>query len=57
LIRKGSGPVSLHTTLGGDDDREGEQSRLQDGAEALEDSVVIEVFSPIREDYLPDQSV
>ena len=23
------------------------------GAEALEDSVVIEVFSPIREDYLP----
>ena len=25
------------------------------GAEALEDSVVIEVFSPIREDYLPDR--
>lgn len=24
------------------------------GAEALEDSVVIEVFSPIREDYLPE---
>ena len=24
------------------------------GAEALEDSVVVEVFSPIREDYLPD---
>lgn len=23
------------------------------GAEALEDSVVIEVFSPVREDYLP----
>ena len=26
------------------------------GAEALEDSAVIEVFSPIREDYLPDSS-
>ena len=26
---------------------------VPDGAEALEDSVVIEVFSPIREDYLP----
>lgn len=26
------------------------------GAEALKDSVVIEVFSPIREDYLPDQN-
>lgn len=26
------------------------------GAEALEDSVVIEVFSPIREDYLPASS-
>jgi quercetin dioxygenase-like cupin family protein len=25
------------------------------GAEALEDSVVIEVFSPVREDYLPDE--
>jgi quercetin dioxygenase-like cupin family protein len=24
------------------------------GAEALDDSVVIEVFSPIREDYLPE---
>jgi quercetin dioxygenase-like cupin family protein len=24
------------------------------GAEALEDSVVIEVFSPVREDYLPE---
>lgn len=24
------------------------------GAEALEDSVAIEVFSPIREDYLPE---
>ncbi len=26
---------------------------LPHGAEALEDSVVIEVFSPVREDYLP----
>ena len=32
-------------------------SGVPHGAEALEDSVVIEVFSPIREDYLPDQSV
>jgi len=28
-------------------------SGIPHGAEALEDSVVIEVFSPIREDYLP----
>jgi quercetin dioxygenase-like cupin family protein len=28
-------------------------SEVPHGAEALEDSVVIEVFSPIREDYLP----
>ncbi len=26
---------------------------VEHGAEALEDSVVIEVFSPVREDYLP----
>jgi quercetin dioxygenase-like cupin family protein len=26
---------------------------VEHGAEALEDSVVVEVFSPIREDYLP----
>ena len=25
------------------------------GAEALEDSVVVEVFSPVREDYLPKE--
>ena len=29
------------------------ESNTPHGAEALEDSVVIEVFSPIREDYLP----
>jgi len=29
-------------------------SGVPHGAEALEDSVVIEVFSPIREDYLPE---
>jgi len=29
-------------------------SDVPHGAEALEDSVVIEVFSPIREDYLPE---
>lgn len=29
-------------------------SGVAHGAEALEDSVVIEVFSPIREDYLSD---
>jgi len=28
-------------------------SGLPHGAEALEDSVVVEVFSPIRDDYLP----
>jgi len=26
---------------------------VEHSAEALEDSVVIEVFSPVREDYLP----
>lgn len=26
---------------------------VEHGAEALEDSVVIEVFAPVREDYLP----
>lgn len=31
-------------------------SGIPHGAEALEDSVVIEVFSPIREDYLPASS-
>jgi len=29
-------------------------SETPHGAEALENSVVIEVFSPIREDYLPE---
>ncbi len=29
-------------------------SEYPHGAEALEDTVVIEVFSPVREDYLPD---
>ena len=28
-------------------------SGMPHGAEALEDSVVVEVFSPVREDYLP----
>jgi quercetin dioxygenase-like cupin family protein len=28
-------------------------SGVPHGAEALEDSVVVEVFSPVREDYLP----
>ncbi len=27
---------------------------LEHGAEALEDSVAVEVFSPVREDYLPE---
>jgi len=30
-------------------------SGVAHGAEILEDSVVIEVFSPIREDYLPKE--
>ena len=29
-------------------------SDVRHSAEALEDSVVIEVFSPLREDYLPE---
>jgi unsaturated pyranuronate lyase len=28
-------------------------SNVEHGADVLEDSVVIEVFSPVREDYLP----
>lgn len=28
-------------------------SNIPHGAEALEESVVVEVFSPVREDYLP----
>jgi quercetin dioxygenase-like cupin family protein len=31
-------------------------SNVPHGAEALDDSVVIEVFSPIREDYLPEST-
>jgi len=27
---------------------------VEHGAEVLEDSVAVEVFSPVREDYLPD---
>jgi hypothetical protein len=26
---------------------------VEHGAETLEDSVIVEVFSPVREDYLP----
>ena len=29
------------------------ESDVEHGAEILEDSVVVEVFSPVREDYLP----
>jgi unsaturated pyranuronate lyase len=29
---------------------------VEHGAEILEDSIAIEVFSPIREDYLPDNA-
>ena len=28
---------------------------IEHGAEILADSVAIEVFSPVREDYLPDE--
>ncbi len=31
-------------------------SGAEHGAEILENSVAIEVFSPVREDYLPDES-
>ncbi len=30
-------------------------SNIEHGAEILADSVAIEVFSPVREDYLPDE--
>ena len=30
---------------------------VEHGAEILEDSVAIEVFSPVREDYLPESTV
>jgi quercetin dioxygenase-like cupin family protein len=29
---------------------------VEHGAEVIEDSVAIEVFSPVREDYLPKQN-
>jgi len=29
-------------------------SNVEHGAQILEDSVAIEIFSPVREDYLPD---
>jgi len=29
------------------------QGDKEHGAEALQDSVLVEVFSPVREDYLP----
>ena len=29
------------------------ESHVEHGAEILEDSVIIEVFSPVREDYMP----
>jgi quercetin dioxygenase-like cupin family protein len=29
--------------------------RVEHGADILEDSVAIEVFSPVRDDYVPDQ--
>jgi len=29
------------------------ESNVEHGAEILEDSVIIEVFSPVREDYMP----
>lgn len=29
---------------------------VEHGAEVLEDSVAVEVFSPVREDYLPDKA-
>ena len=31
--------------------------KVEHGADSLEDSVVIEVFSPVREDYLPENLV
>ncbi len=30
---------------------------VEHSAEALEETVVVEVFSPVREDYLPEKSV
>lgn len=33
------------------------ESNIEHGAEVIEDSVVIEVFSPLREDYLPKKGI
>jgi quercetin dioxygenase-like cupin family protein len=30
---------------------------VEHGAEVIEDTVVVEVFSPVREDYLPDKKI
>lgn len=30
------------------------EENIEHGAEVLEDSVVVEVFSPVRDDYLPE---
>jgi len=30
---------------------------VEHGAEVLQDAVAIEVFSPVREDYLPDRAI
>ena len=33
------------------------EEKLEHGAEVLEDSIVLEVFSPVRQDYLPENLV
>ena len=51
----------LHFTIGAEDydTREGDAwciaGNVEHKVEVLEDSVVLEVFSPVREDYLPEE--
>jgi len=51
------GRIRLSIELEENDVRPGDSwcipSGVEHGAEILEDSVAIEVFSPVREDYLP----
>jgi len=52
-IRLSIGP-DVHDVLPGDSWCIG--SGIEHGAEILEDSVAVEVFSPVREDYLPEET-
>ncbi|MFZ2631472.1 MAG: cupin domain-containing protein [Desulfosalsimonadaceae bacterium] len=51
-IRLSIGPETVEVTPG---DSWSIPGGAEHGAEILEDSVAIEVFSPVREDYLPEK--